>query len=66
MDALNTLRAILVGCAFIAALLLTVRGEWFPAGMMFVGILAHFGLWIHLRRQRRRDAANPITELVGR
>ncbi|GGI05583.1 hypothetical protein [Egicoccus halophilus] len=57
MDALNTLRAILVGCAFVAALLLAFDGQWVPAAVLFAGILAHFGLWGYLRAQRRRDAA---------
>ncbi|MFA9432647.1 hypothetical protein [Egicoccus sp. AB-alg2] len=56
MDALNTLRAILVGCAFVAAVLLAVDGQWVPAAVLFVGILAHFGLWGYLRAQKRRDA----------
>jgi CHASE2 domain-containing sensor protein len=58
MDALNTLRAILVGCAFVAAVLLTFQGQWFPAAVMFAGIAAHGGLWVYLRAQKRRDAAN--------
>jgi uncharacterized membrane protein len=56
MDALNTLRAVLVGFAFIAAILLGIRGQWFPAGVMGVGIAAHFGLWGYLRAQKRREA----------
>lgn len=57
MDALNTLRAVLVGCAFVAALLLAFGGQWVPAVVLFVGIGAHFGLWIWLRAQKRREAA---------
>ena len=56
MDALNTLRAILVGCAFVAALLLAFSGQWVPAVVLAVGIAAHFGLWMWLRRQKRREA----------
>ena len=56
MDALNTLRAVLVGCAFVAAVLLVSQGLWVPAAVMFAGIAAHFGLWVWLRAQRRREA----------
>ena len=55
MDALNTLRAILVGFATVAAVLLGFSGEWLPAGIMALGIVAHGLLWAHLWRQRRRD-----------
>lgn len=55
MDALNTLRAILVAVAFVAAILLGARGEWLPAVVMFAGILAHFGLWGYLWRQKRQQ-----------
>lgn len=55
MDALNTLRAILVAFAAVAALLLGVRGEWTPALVLTAGILAHGALWLYLWRQRLRD-----------
>lgn len=58
MDALNTLRAVLVGCAFVAALLLLSRGMWVPAAVLFAGIAAHLGLFVWLRAQRRREAAS--------
>jgi CHASE2 domain-containing sensor protein len=61
VDALNTLRAVLVATAFVAAILLAVRGQWFPAGVMAAGILAHFGLWAHLWKQRRDDEARLTT-----
>ena len=65
MDALNTLRAILVACAFVAAVLLTFQGQWFPAGVMFAGIAAHAGLWVYLRAQKRREAAeDPLHGLL--
>ncbi len=56
MDALNTLRAVLVGFAFIAAVLLGVRGQWVPAGVMAAGIVAHAGLWFYLGAQKRRES----------
>jgi CHASE2 domain-containing sensor protein len=64
VDALNTLRAILVAVAFVAALLLAARGEWFPAAVMAAGILAHFGLWGYLWKQRR-DRDQLLTTLEG-
>ena len=60
MDALNTLRAILVAFAAVAAVLLGVRGEWAPAIVLFVGIVAHGLLWMYLWRQRRRDSEQAI------
>ncbi|MTV24853.1 hypothetical protein FTX61_05395 [Nitriliruptoraceae bacterium ZYF776] len=54
VDALNTLRAILVGCAFIAALMLGFDGQWAPAGILAAGIAAHFGLWAYLRADKRK------------
>lgn len=65
MDALNTLRAILVGVAFIAAVLLAFDGQWVPAAVLGVGIAAHFGLWAWLRAEKRRAAArDPLGDLT--
>jgi hypothetical protein len=61
MDALNTLRAVLVGLSLIAAVILSFDGQWIPAAVLFVGIAAHFGLWGYLRAQKRRDAAAATT-----
>jgi CHASE2 domain-containing sensor protein len=61
VDALNTLRAVLVGLAFVAAVILSFDGQWVPAAVMFLGIAAHFGLWGYLRAQKRRDAADSTT-----
>jgi len=60
VDALNTLRAILVAFAAIAAVLLGVRGEWTPALVLSAGIAAHGLLWVYLFRQRRRDSEQAI------
>lgn len=60
MDALNTLRAILVAFAAVAAVLLGVRGEWAPAIVLSVGIVAHGLLWMYLWRQQRRDSEQAI------
>ena len=63
MDALNTLRAILVAFAAISAILLGVRGEWTPALVLTLGIVAHGLLWVYLARQRRRDSEQAIQGL---
>ncbi len=55
MDSLNILRAVLVAGTFVAALLLAVDGSWLPAGLLGLGILAHFGLWAYLRRFKRAE-----------
>lgn len=54
MDSLNILRAVLVAGTFVAAILLAVEGQWLPAALLGAGILAHFGLWAHLYREKRR------------
>lgn len=56
MDALNILRAVLVACAFVAAVLLAFRGQWVPAAVLFAGIVAHLALFGYLHAQRRREA----------
>lgn len=53
---MNILRAVLVACTFVVALLLATQGMWIPAAVLFAGILAHLALFVHLRAQRRRDA----------
>jgi len=60
MDALNTLRAILVAFAAVAAVLLGVRGEWTPALVLTAGIVAHGLLWVYLYRQRQRDGREAV------
>lgn len=64
MDALNTLRAVLVGCAFIASLLLVTRGLWAPAAVLGLGIAAHLALFLYQRTKRRQDDA-AMTALGG-
>ena len=55
MDALNTLRAVLVAVAAVAATLLAFQGQWFPAGILGAGIAAHLALFAYLRADRRRS-----------
>jgi hypothetical protein len=56
MDALNWARAVLVGCALVATVLLAMEGRWVPVAVLTVGILAHFWLFAHLHAQRRRES----------
>jgi uncharacterized membrane protein len=55
VDALNTLRAVLVAVAAVAATLLAFQGQWFPAGILGAGIAAHLALFAYLRADRRRS-----------
>ncbi|MFO7779399.1 MAG: hypothetical protein R6V28_13710 [Nitriliruptoraceae bacterium] len=65
MDALNTLRAVLVAFAAVAAVLLTFQGQWFPAGILGAGILAHLALFAWLRMDKRRRAEHdPFQQLL--
>ncbi len=64
MDALNTLRAILVACAFVAAILLAVQGQWTPAAVLFAGIGAHLWLFGYLRSERRKARDRAFDQLL--
>jgi CHASE2 domain-containing sensor protein len=55
VDSLNILRAVLVAGTFVAAILLAIDGSWLPAALLGAGILAHFGLWAYLWRQKREE-----------
>jgi hypothetical protein len=50
MDSINTLRAILVGSAALAALVAAVFGRWLVAGVLAVAIAAHGAVWLYLYR----------------
>lgn len=66
MDSLNTLRAILVACAFVATVMLAFQGQWVPVAVLSAGIVAHFLLWQYLRAQRRRAVDELHRELLER
>lgn len=59
MDAINTLRAVLVGGAGLAAVVAAVFGWWMTAVILLVGIALHGALWVHLRRVARAQPAPP-------
>lgn len=64
VDALNTLRAILVGITFVITLMLAADGQIIPAAVLAVGIAAHVALWRYLRAEKARTAeADPLAEL---
>lgn len=56
VDALNLLRAVLVGCALIATIILATRGQWVPVTVLSIGIAAHLALFIRQLVVRRADA----------
>jgi len=65
VDALNTLRAVLVAIAAIAATLLAFQGQWFPAAVLGAGIAAHLALFAYLRADRRRSGeSDPFEQLL--
>lgn len=64
MDSINTLRSLLVGAAIFAAFLAAVFGRWGVVAVLAVGVAAHAGLWVYLRRLQRGPAA-PHTPETG-
>ena len=58
VDAINTMRAILVGGAVLAGVVAAVFGYWLVVGLLAVGVAFHGLLWLHLHR--RRAAVPPI------
>ncbi|MEX2324402.1 MAG: hypothetical protein WD576_01505 [Nitriliruptoraceae bacterium] len=58
MDALNALRAVLVLCALVAALILATQGMWVPAAVLGLGIAAHLSLFVHQRNQRKAQRSH--------
>lgn len=65
-NSLNTARAILVAGAAVVVIILLLTGRFLPALMLAIGIAAHAGLWIHLRRERRRQPQRPLPEPLPR
>jgi hypothetical protein len=60
-NGLNTLRAVLVGLAVVAALILAFNGAWLATGVLSVGIVAHGLMWLYLWRQSdRTEPTQPV------
>lgn len=55
MDAINTLRALLVAGAVLAAVVATVAGRWSTVGILAVALVAHGLMWRHQYRVRQRS-----------
>lgn len=55
-NGLNTLRAVLVGLAVVAAIILAVNGQWLATGVLTVAIVAHGLMWVYLWRRDAEDA----------
>lgn len=51
MQSLNTMRAILVASAVVAAIVAAIMGAWDATVVLLIGITAHGGMWwyIHSR-----------------
>ena len=68
MDSVNTMRAILVAGAVVAAIIAAALGMWPAALVLSVGIAGHFALWAYVRRNgshptvRHPDAPQPVVE----
>lgn len=56
-NGLNTLRAILVGLALVAAIILAVNGQWLATGVLAVAIVAHGLMWVYI--WKRDEAGKP-------
>ena len=63
MESVNTMRAILVAGAVVAAIVAAALGVWTAALIMAVGVAGHFALWAYVHRHgthptiRHTDAA---------
>lgn len=53
MDAINTLRAVLVGGAMVAMVVAAMHGLWRTVGLLAVGLMGHAWLWVQLSRTAR-------------
>jgi hypothetical protein len=50
MESVNTMRAILVAGAVVAAIIAAALGMWTASLVLAVGIAGHFALWAYVRR----------------
>lgn len=56
MDAINTLRALLVAGAVLAAIVAAVAGRWETVGILAIALVAHGLMWRHQYRVRERSS----------
>lgn len=54
-NGLNTLRAVLVGLALVAAIILAVNGQWLATGVLTVAIVAHGLMWLYIWKRDEAD-----------
>ena len=52
MASVNMMRGLLVAGAVLAAVIAAAYQQWPAVIILSVGILAHFGMWLHLHRTR--------------
>jgi hypothetical protein len=60
MDAINTMRAVLVGGAGMAAIVAAFFGWWLTTVILAVGIVLHVALWVHLHRRAASTLTQPV------
>ena len=51
MQSLNTMRAILVASAVVAAIVAAIMGAWDATVVLLIGITAHGGMWWYIHRR---------------
>jgi hypothetical protein len=59
MDAVNSLRAVLVAGAALAAVVAAVAGMWLTVAILAVGLVGHGLLWVRLHRQAQPAPPTP-------
>jgi hypothetical protein len=51
MDSINTLRAILVAGAAVAAVIAAFEGVWLATAVLAIGVAGHLLFWVYLHRR---------------
>ena len=59
MSSIETLRAVLVASAVLAAVVAGMAGLWLPAGVLLFGVLVHGILTPYIRRQAPQAPQTP-------
>lgn len=59
MESVNTMRAILVAFAVLAAIVALIFGLWSVAVVMTIGVAAHSAMWLYVRRRGGHPTVRP-------
>ncbi|MGH3666504.1 MAG: hypothetical protein ACRDU8_10540 [Egibacteraceae bacterium] len=59
MEAVNMLRAVLVGGAVLAAIFAAAFQRWSVVFVMLIAVVAHGFLWVYLRRLNQPPTRRP-------